>query len=101
MDQIYTNCGFGSCEHQGAEHTHPFLDEGDSTGFPTDKHGENPEYDEPIADSIKFVSKRDAAIGRANQSPNHPFHAKAGRNTADFATGHTEAKIIPFKRREE
>jgi hypothetical protein len=99
MDKIYTNCGFGSCEHKGTEHVHPFIDDGDSTGFPLDKPGEHPEYDEPIADSITFVSKRDAAIGRANQSSNHPFHYKAGRNTDDLTTGMTEAKIIPFKRR--
>jgi hypothetical protein len=100
MDQIYTNCGFGSCEHKGTEHVHPFMNDGDSTGFPLDKPGDDPEYDEPIADSIKFVSRKDAAIGRANQSPNHPFHAKQmGRNTDDFTTGHTEAKIIQFPQR--
>ena len=99
MDKIYKNCGFGSCEHKGTDHTHPFIDEGDYNGFPLDKPGEHPEWDKPIADSITFVSKKDAAIGRANQSPTHPFHAKVGRNTADFTTGHTEAKIIPFPSR--
>lgn len=87
MDQIYTNCGFGSCEHQGTEHHHPFLDEGDSTGFPTG--GWNEEHDKPIN-------------YRLANTPMHPTNRmKTGRNTEDFTTGHMEAKIIPFKRRGE
>lgn len=82
MDKIYKNCGFGSCEHKGADHTHPFINEGDTKGFPVGG------WDE---DSDKPINYKLAA------TPNHP--AARGRNTGDFNTGNTEAKIIPFPSR--
>jgi len=83
MDKIYTNCGFGSCEHRGTAHHHPFLDEGDTTGFPAG--GWNEEHDKPI-------NYRLAA------SPTHP--AAVGRN-ANLEVGLQEGKVLQFKPRRE